>query len=520
MNFQAVHRLLGFVILIVAGFLLVPAGVGWIYGEAEEAWAFVLAALVAAVPGALLVLRGRAERLKLAAAAAADPAAASKVDNTRFYRREGLAVVGLSWLVAGLAGAVPYLFTNTFDSWVNAFFESVSGFTTTGSSVMSSGQIDGMSHAVAFWRSFTQWLGGFGIVMVFVVLFPTGGRSLFRSEVPGVNREAAHQRVHDSALMLLRIYVGISVIECLLLYFVGGIGLFDSLLHTFGTIAIGGFSNHSASVGYFDSVSVEVIMTTFMFLCGFNFALYDKLLRVGPRPFWRSLMGSSEALAYMGIALGATLLITTVLWLDGGSNGLPQDVTSSLRDYRSFWQALRDSSFTVVSMQTTTGYGTADFDSWPQFCRVLCMALAVIGPCAGSTGGGIKLVRFMIVAKAALGGVRRFVRPRAVQSLRMDGEVLSEPVVASVTGYFALWVFVFMGGTLFLTAFGTDLETAGSAVLATLNNIGPGLHLVGGTQNYDHFHDLVKVVLSLFMILGRLEFYALVALCVPGFWRR
>jgi trk system potassium uptake protein TrkH len=197
-----------------------------------------------------------------------------------------------------------------------------------------------------------------------------------------------------------------------------------------------------------------------------------------------------------------------------------QDATSNLRDYRSFWQAVRDSSFTVVCMQTSTGYGTADFDTWPQFCRVLCMGLAVIGACAGSTGGGIKMVRFMIVAKAAIGGVRRFVRPRAVQSVRMDGKVLSEPVVASVTGYFALWVFVFMGGTLFLTAFGTDLETAGSAVLATLNNIGPGLQLVGATQNYDHFHDLVKVVLSLFMILGRLEFYALVALCVPGFWSR
>ncbi|MDP6939831.1 MAG: TrkH family potassium uptake protein [Planctomycetota bacterium] len=520
MNFQAVHRLLGFVILIVAGFLFVPAAVGWGYGEAEEAWAFVLAALVTAVPGALLVLRGRAERLRLAAAAAADPVAASKVDNTRFYRREGLAVVGLSWLVAGLAGAVPYLFTDTFDSWINAFFESVSGFTTTGSTVMSSGQIDGMSHAVAFWRSFTHWLGGFGIVMVFVVLFPTGGRSLFRSEVPGVDREAAHQRVHDSALMLMRIYVGISVIECVLLRFVGNMSLFDSVLHTFGTIATGGFSNHSASVGYFDSVPVEVILTTFMFLCGFNFALYDKLLRVGPRPFWRSLLGSSEAMVYAGIALGATLLIATVLWLDGGSNGLAQDATGNLRDYRNFWQAVRDSSFTVVCMQTSTGYGTADFDAWPQFCRVLCMGLAVIGACAGSTGGGIKMVRIMIVAKAALGGVRRFVRPRAVQSIRMDGEALGEPVVASVTGYFALWVFVFMGGTLFLTAFGTDLETAGSAVLATLNNIGPGLHLVGGTQNYDHFHDLVKVVLSLFMILGRLEFYALVALCVPGFWQR
>jgi len=520
MNFKAVHRLLGFVILIVAGFLLVPAGVALIYEEYSDANAFLLSAVAVAIPGAFFVLRWRAYRKSLAAAESAEPGAHKKVDDTHFYRREGLAVVGLSWLVAGLAGAVPYIFTGIFHSWVNAFFESVSGFTTTGSTVMSGEQIDGMTHAVAFWRSFTHWLGGFGIVMVFVVLFPTGGRSLFRSEVPGVDREAAHQRVHDSALTLMRIYVGISVIECVLLYFVGGIGLFDSLLHTFGTIATGGFSNHSASVGYFNSVGVEVIVTTFMFLCGFNFALYDKLLRVGPRPFWRSVLSSSEVRAYAGIALGATLLIATVLWLDGGSNGLAQEPGSTLRDYRSFWQAVRDSSFTVVCLQTSTGYGTADFDAWPQFCRVLCTGLAVVGACAGSTGGGIKMVRVMIVAKAALGGVRRFVRPRAVQSLRMDGEPLSEQVVASVTSYFALWVFVFMGGTLFLTAFGTDLETSGTAVIATLNNIGPGLNLVGGTQNYNHFHDLVKVVLSLFMILGRLEFYALVALFVPGFWRR
>jgi trk system potassium uptake protein TrkH len=251
-----------------------------------------------------------------------------------------------------------------------------------------------------------------------------------------------------------------------------------------------------------------------MFLCGINFALYDRLLRVGPRPFWRSLVGSSEARTYFGIAVGATLVIATVLWVTAG----PDD--PHLRDYRHWWQAVRDASFEVVCLQTSTGYGTANYDTWPQVARVLCMALAVVGACAGSTGGGIKVVRVLIVAKAALNGVRRFVRPRALHSVRMDGQTLDEGVVASVTGYFALWVFVFMGGTLFVASFGNDVVTSGSAVIATLNNIGPGLAGVGPTEHFAHFHDPVKVVLTLFMILGRLEFYALVALFVPSFWRR
>lgn len=507
MNLRAVVRMLGIVLLLLAGFLFVPAAVGVIYREWDDVIAFVTAAVLTAVLGGATAYFYRGSGVT----------AAGRPD---YFRREGLAVVGLSWLVAGVAGALPYTFTGTLTSGVDAFFESVSGFTTTGSTVMQPAEIDGMSQSVAFWRSFTHWLGGFGIVMVFVVLFPTGGRSLFRSEVPGISREAGHQRVRDSALGLLRIYVGISVIECVLLLTVGGLGLFDAILHTFGTIATGGFSNHSSSVGHFNSVPVEMILTTFMFLCGFNFALYDRLLRVGFRPFWRSLVGSSEARWYAGIALGATLIIGTVLWFDGGSNGQPVPEGSSLRDYRGFWTAIRDASFTVVCMQTSTGYGTADFDAWPQIARVLCMFLAVTGACAGSTGGGIKMVRMMIVAKAAIVGVRRFVRPRAIHQVRVDDQSLDEGVVAGVTSYFALWVFVWLGGTLFLSAFQIDLETAGTAVLATLNNIGPGLAQVGPYANFAEFPGVVKVVLSLFMILGRLEFYALVALFVPGFWKR
>jgi len=501
MNFRAVGLMLGVVLLLMAGFLLVPLGVAVGYGESYGPFAFS-AGIVALVGGAIaIVLRG------------STVTAEGRPD---YFRREGLAVVGLAWLIGGMAGALPYLFAGTFDSISDALFESVSGLTTTGSTVMSGKGIDDMPHGIAFWRSFTHWLGGFGIVMVFVVIFPTGGRSLFRSEIPGIAREAGHHRVRDSALALMRIYVGISLIEGVLLW-LAGMTPFDAVLHTFGTIATGGFSNHSQSVAYFDSLPIEMILTLFMFLCGFNFAIYDTLLRVGPRPAWRKVVGSVEARSYVIIGVGATLLIATVLWFWGGSasSGDP-----SLPDYRSFGTALRHSVFQVVCLNTSTGFGTVDFDKWPQVCRVLLMMLAVIGACAGSTGGGIKVVRMLIVGRAAILGVRRFVRPRAIHAVRMDGQSLDEGIVASVTGYFSLWIIVFLSGTVFIASYGYDLVTSSTAVLATLNNIGPGLHKVGPAMNFAELPDLVKLVLTVFMILGRLEFYAVVALFVPGFWKR
>jgi trk system potassium uptake protein TrkH len=319
----------------------------------------------------------------------------------------------------------------------------------------------------------------------------------------------------------MRIYVGITAIQFGLLLFTH-IGVWDALLQALGTIPTGGFSNHSESVAFFANVGVEVIITVFMFLCGFNFALYDTLLRVGPRPFWRRVMGSSEAKAYTGIAVGATLVVALVLWLDGGSNGNTLDYPSAAgwKDYRHFWTCVRDASFQVVSMQTSTGFGTANFDLWPQATRVLLMLLAIVGACAGSTGGGLKVVRMMIVGKAAIVAVRHFVRPRAIHSVRMDGVSLDDGVVASITGYFALWMLVFSGGTFLISCFEIDLVTSGTAVLATLNNIGPGLRSVGPYGNFSEMPMLVKLVLTIFMILGRLEFYAVVALFVPGFWKR
>lgn len=505
MNLRAVAWLLGCVSLIIAVFLLAPAAVALYYGELPGMRACMLSALVSTAVGGVLVWANRGTRL-------------TKDGQPNYYRREGLAVVGLSWLVAGVLGALPYMFSGLLSSPVDAVFEAVSGFTTTGSTVLSGEQIDSLhltARGLGFWRSFTHWLGGFGIVMVFVVLFPTGGRSLFRSEIPGIAREAGHQRVRDSAMTLMKIYVGLSAAEWVLLVLVG-MSWFDASIHTFGTIATGGFSDYSTSVAHFASFKVELIIGIFMFICGINFAFYDLALRAGVRRGWHAIVSSTEVKIYALLTFGSMVVIATVLWFWGGSNG---EVESGLPDYRSYWLAMRDSFFQVICMETSTGYGTADFDRWPQVCRVWLMVLSVVGACAGSTGGGMKVVRFIIVGKAALKGVRQFIRPRAVHTVRIDGVALDDSVVSSITGYFVLWVFVFIGGTVFLATYGIDLETASTAVIATLNNIGPGLAHVGPTMNFAELPELVKIVLTVFMILGRLEFYAVVVLFVPGFWK-
>jgi trk system potassium uptake protein TrkH len=507
MNFGAVRWLLSRVILLLGGFQLVPAAVAVPYGEYEDAGWFLLSAALAALAGLAL---GRGQR----------SAAIGEDDRPNFYRREGLAAVGLSWLAAAAVGALPFLFSGAIGSPVDALFESASGFTTTGATILSAEGIEGLSRSVAFWRSFTQWLGGIGIVLVFVVFFPTGGRSLFRSEVPGVTREASHHRVADSARALANVYVFLTVVLTAALLG-AGMDAYDAVLHALTTIPTGGFSNHSESVAFFGSWVIEAILVLFMFLAGINFAVYDALRRRGWRHLWGLVGQSTEIKVYAGVAVGASLVIAGVLWFWGGSNGFPGDdpEIASLPNYSRLLLCVRDSAFAVVSLQTSTGFGTADFDQWPELCRMLLMLLATMGACAGSTGGGIKVVRLIIVAKAALRGVQAFARPRALHAVRVDGQTLDEGTVAAVTGYFALWVVVFGLSTLAVAAFDIELVTSATAVLATLNNIGPGLDAVGPTLNFGDLPALAKLLLSTLMILGRLEFYALVVLFLPRFWR-
>jgi len=514
MNVRAVGFLLGCVLLLLAAFLMVPALVAAWYCEPDAFYACLWSGVGAAVVGGILAASFRSRAL-------------TAEGRSTYFRREGLAAVGLSWIICPLVGAIPFTLAGVCASPVDAFFESVSGFTTTGSTILLGEEIDALPMGIAFWRSFTHWLGGIGIVLVFVLLFPTGGRSLFRSEVPGVSREASLQRVRDSAFGLLRIYVALTVMEIVLLWLVGGERMtwFEATIHSFGTLATGGFSNHAESVAWFASWKVELVIVMFMFLAGVNFGLYDLALRQGVGRAWRSLLSSDELRLYVGIVVGSTGLLAAILWFWGGSNG---DPASHLPDYSSFARAVRDSAFYSTSITTSTGYGTSNFDHWPQFCRLLLMMMAVIGACAGSTGGGLKVIRCLILAKAAMQGVRRFARPRAIHTVRIDGHTVDEPTVASITGYCGLWAIVFVVGTLLLVALGFHppeghedqvLLTAATSVLATLNNIGPGLAAVGPAENFAFLPAASKLLLSLFMIIGRLEFYAVVVLFLPRFWR-
>jgi len=433
----------------------------------------------------------------------------------QFYRREGLATVGLAWVLIGLGGALPFLLSGTIPNLPDAIFESFSGFTTTGATILPAERLDALAHAFGFWRAFSHWVGGIGIVLVFVILFPAGGRSLFRSEVPGIDREASYQRVRDSAWALVRVYVGLTVIE-VVCYSIAGISIYEGVIHAFSTMATGGFSSHSKSIGYFDSTPVEFITMLFMFLAGINFAYYDTALRLGPRRGIRTLMRSSELRLYVGMLAGSILVITVGLWFWGGGNGA---VGVDLPDYSQAGRALRDVSFTVVSVQTCTGYVTADFDRWPEFARVILMILAFVGACAGSTGGGLKVVRLIVIVKASLRSFSQFARPRARLPLRLDGNVLDESLISTVIGYGVMWMMACILGTFLLACVGIDPVTGLTASLSCLNNFGPGLHLVGPSLDYSWMPGAGKLICVSLMVVGRLEFYALVVLFLPRFWR-
>lgn len=511
MNQRAVGWLLGRVLLLLAGFMLVPALVALGYRERGTVQGCLAAALSTALVGGGLVLFFRGS-------------STTREGRVDYFRREGLAAVGLSWVAAALMGALPFLFSGAMTSPADAFFESASGFTTTGASILSGDQIEQLPKGIVFWRAFTHWLGGIGIVIVFVLLFPAGGRSLFRSEVSGISREAARARVRDSAFGLVRIYVALTLAHVALLYPLQH-DLFDAVIHAFSTLATGGFSSHGSSILFYASWKVELVIVLFMFLAGVNFDHYDVMQRKGLRAGLRSLLASSEVRVYASLMAGSTLFIALMLWFWGGSNG---DASIELPDYSSLARCLRDALFAVVANQSSTGFATADSDRWPEVCRLLLIAVMAIGSCAGSTGGGLKVVRFVILCKAIVHSIARFARPRAIQSVRLDGGPLEEGMVGGVAAYVGLWLLVIVASTLLVLGIGMEAPTgfedqrilsAATGVLACLNNVGPGFGALGPWLNYGFLPETSKVLLGFLMILGRLEFAAVVLLFMPRFWR-
>lgn len=487
MNLRPLLKFLGRLLLVVAGAELLPTLVCVAYGETRAAFAFVGTALLTGFCGLLAIHFGRGEG--------------------ELYRREGILIVVSGWALASIFGALPYLLTGTVAGPVDALFESASGFTTTGASILV--EIEAHGRGILFWRSFTQWLGGMGIIVLFVALLPElgpGARFLYKLEVPSPTAETLHPRVHDTASVLWKIYLIFTAAEVTLLM-LAGLDLYDALTHTFSTLSTGGFSPRNGSIGEFSPL-VQGIVIVFMVVAGANFSLYYGLRK---RTGLRDLVRDFEFRLYLGLILCVASAVSVNLLWNGVYAG---DTLAGLG------RTFLDSLFQVVSIVTTTGFATADFDLWPNWSRLLLVGLMFVGGSAGSTAGGMKIMRMVISLKAAAREVRLNFSPSSVIAIFVGGKAVPETVVRSVVGFFILYFASWGLGTVILTMGESDLETSASASIAVLGNIGPGLRAVGPTANFAFFSDWQKLVMVLLMWLGRLEVYAIASLFALRFWRR
>jgi len=415
--------------------------------------------------------------------------------------KEGFVIATLGWILAAGFGALPFSFAGTFPSFIDAYFESMSGFTTTGATVLI--PIEGNPYSILFWRDFIQWLGGMGIIVLVVAILPAlgaGGMQLFKSEVPGPEPDRLKPRIKETAKLLWAVYILFSVLQVACLYFTG-MSLFDALTHMFGTMPTGGFTPRNLSVAAYDNPVFENIIILFMFIAGANFTLHYKALHGNVK----SLFKDREFLFYSGVILFSILAITTEL---------------RLYIYNSIFTALRYASFQVVSIATTTGFVTADYDTWPAFSKSVLLILMFIGGCAGSTGGAIKNIRILLLIKQAYREFHKLIHPQAVSPIRLGDKIVSEDVMRNITGFFFLYIFIFIISSFIMTILGLDIVSAMASVAATLGNVGPGLGLVGPVQTYAFIPPLGKIVLTLCMLLGRLEIYTVLVLVIPEFWRK
>jgi trk system potassium uptake protein len=416
-------------------------------------------------------------------------------------QREGMAIVAVGWTAIGLFGALPFYLSGGHFTFTDAFFESVSGFTTTGSSILT--DIEGLSSGLLLWRSFIQWLGGMGIIVLSIAILPflgVGGMQLYKAEVPSPVPDKLKPRIRDTAVILWKVYALFTVAEILLLL-LGGMSLFDAINHAFTTMPTGGFSTRNASVAHYDSVYIDIVIIVFMLLAGINFSLHYQLLRGRPMTLWKD----SECRFYLAMCLILTLVV--------GFN-----VYHTV--YDSIGQALRYASFQVVSIVTTTGYATADYEMWPAMSQIILLLCMFAGASAGSTGGGMKCLRIMLGFKFCYKELFSMIHPRAVSHIKIGGKTVPEDVVRSVLGFLTLYTALFAVSTVLLAGTGVDFVTAIGAVAATIGNIGPGFGMVGPVENFAEIPCLGKWLLSWCMLLGRLEIYTLIILVVPEFWRK
>ena len=481
MNKRLVLRLLGAILLIEALAMAPSLAISLLYGDGDALALLSSMALLAA--------------LGFPAWRFAHP----REQNLR--AREGFLVVALSWVLLSAFGALPFVISGLIPNYIDAFFEAVSGFTTTGATLM--GNFDGLPRGVMFWRSFTHWIGGMGVLVLTLALLPqmTGRSShLVRAESPGPSLSKIVPKMGDTAKILYLIYGALTMIELAALI-IAGMSPYDAAIHAMGTAGTGGFSNYGSSVGAFDSAVIDAIITFFMVLFGINFALFYRVLVGG----WRDALRSEELHWYLALFAGSTLFVSLMI--------LPQ--------YGTFLNALRYGSFQVATIMSTTGYATADFNLWPQAVKALIVVLMFIGSCAGSTAGGIKVVRVGILCKLGCREMRRTFQPRKVQVVRFEGKGVEENRLTQVSVFFFVYVLLVLAGMFLVSLEGLyDLETNFTAVLTCISNVGPGLGHVGPVENFSGYGPFAKVVLSLLMLAGRLELFPILVLFHPSAWRK
>ncbi len=480
MHVAIVVHILGFLLIFLSAAMLLPIPFSIAYGGGDHVF-FIISSLITFATGFAAFKLTRIDR--------------------DLRAREGFAIVTLGWIAFSLLGCLPFLLSGHIPSLTDAFFETMSGFTTTGATILT--DIESLPHGLLFWRSFTHWLGGMGIIVLSIAILPflgVGGMQLFRAEVPGPTPDKLTPRVTQTAKILWGVYILISMLETALLM-LGGMNLFEALCHTFGTMATGGFSTKNASIGHYNSAYIDYVIIFFMLAAGTNFSLHFRFLKGQ----FTSYIKNHE--------------FRLLLFLIIGSSGLV-GLHTFFHQYSNAETALRKTLFQVTSIITTTGYTTADFEQWASSSQFILLLIMFFGGCAGSTGGGMKIIRLYVLLKFGVAEIRRLMHPKAVIPIRVGKTVIPPDVVRNILGFLALLMALYFGGVIVMTLLGMDLVTAFSVVAATLNNIGPGLGNVGPMDHYAHVPTVGKWVLTFFMLAGRLEIYTVLILFAPSFWKK
>ena len=483
MNVKNISRTVGLILLITGIFQLFPLLIAVIDHEPRNVLAYIESLCLILLVGSALLLFSRG-------------------GNRMFSAQEGFAATGLSWIFMSAFGALPFFLSGQIPSYVDAFFEMVSGFTTTGASILT--DVEALSRCNLFWRSFSHWLGGMGVLVFLLAVVPgarKNGRTgiyLMRAESPGPSVDKLTPHLRQTAMILYGIYILLTAL-CIVCLLLGGMPVFDSFCIAFGTAGTGGFAIKNSSMGGY-SYFLQTVVTVFMFLFGVNFSLYYMLLL---RKF-KAVFKNEELRLYFGIAAGSIVLIAINI----------------SRMYNTVYESVHHAAFQVVSIMTTTGYGTVDFEQWPAFSKAILLSLMFIGASAGSTGGGLKVSRVLLLMKSIRRTIRKALHPRRVQPVYMDGRAVSEEVCDNVNAYLAIYCVILVLSFAIISVDGFSIGTNFSAVASCFNNIGPGFELVGATQNFSIYSDLSKIILSLDMLLGRLEIFPLLLLLSPDTWSR